>query len=192
MPVQIWPLKTPSAARERTSAHGAGDFEKNAAHFLGSAELKFRLIADQRETFPVRVMCDVMGDLRRESGGSLYWGQPARARRQTPTKARAEAVRRTIQNSQASLRMLARRYGINPTRLSPNGGSARPSPISRPGPKTQSRRCCPSRTRRLSSPFGGILSCSSPFHSEDLSFKLKWTGDPSSPVPLTNPPPTPP
>jgi hypothetical protein len=25
--------------------------------------MKFRLIADQRETFPVRVMCDVMGEL---------------------------------------------------------------------------------------------------------------------------------
>ena len=35
--------------------------KKNAAHFLGSAEMKFRLIAAQRETFPVRVLCDVMG-----------------------------------------------------------------------------------------------------------------------------------
>jgi hypothetical protein len=32
--------------------HGAGDS-------FGSAEMKFRLIADQRETFLVRVMCDV-------------------------------------------------------------------------------------------------------------------------------------
>jgi hypothetical protein len=31
------------------------------AHFLGSAETKLRLIADQREMSPVRVMCDVMG-----------------------------------------------------------------------------------------------------------------------------------
>jgi transposase len=35
--------------------------KKNAAHFLGNAKMKFRLIADQREMFPVRVMCDVMG-----------------------------------------------------------------------------------------------------------------------------------
>ena len=47
--------------RERAPAHGAGDFKKNAAHLLGSAEMKFRLIEDQRERFPVRVVCDVMG-----------------------------------------------------------------------------------------------------------------------------------
>ena len=35
--------------------------KKNAAHLLGSAEMKFRLIEDQRERFPVRVVCDVMG-----------------------------------------------------------------------------------------------------------------------------------
>src|SRR3979411_570627 len=51
----------PSAARERAPAHGAGDSKKNAAHLLGSAEMKFRLIEDQRERFPVRVVCDVMG-----------------------------------------------------------------------------------------------------------------------------------
>src|SRR5450631_2518724 len=34
---------------------------KNAAHLLGAAEMKFRIIEDQRETFPVRVLCDVMG-----------------------------------------------------------------------------------------------------------------------------------
>jgi hypothetical protein len=32
-------------ARERAPAHGAGDSKKNAAHFLGSAEMKFRLKA---------------------------------------------------------------------------------------------------------------------------------------------------
>ena len=51
----------PLAARERASAHGAGDSKKNAAHLLGSAEMKFRLIEDQREAFPVHVMCDVLG-----------------------------------------------------------------------------------------------------------------------------------
>jgi hypothetical protein len=35
--------------------------EKNAAHLFGSAEMKFRLIEDPREMFPVRVLCDVMG-----------------------------------------------------------------------------------------------------------------------------------
>ena len=28
---------------------------------IGSAEMKFRLIEDQRDTFPVRVVCDGMG-----------------------------------------------------------------------------------------------------------------------------------
>jgi hypothetical protein len=31
-----------------------GSTQKNAAHLLGSAEMKFRLIEDQRDTFPVR------------------------------------------------------------------------------------------------------------------------------------------
>jgi transposase-like protein len=36
---------------------------KNAAHLLGTAEMKFRLIEDQRGTFPVRVFCGVPGRL---------------------------------------------------------------------------------------------------------------------------------
>jgi hypothetical protein len=39
----------------------SGRFEKNAAHFLASAAMKFRLIEDQRETFKVRAMGDVLG-----------------------------------------------------------------------------------------------------------------------------------
>src|SRR3984893_10385412 len=35
--------------------------QKNAAHLLGSAEMKFRHIEDQRDTFPVRVLSGVMG-----------------------------------------------------------------------------------------------------------------------------------
>jgi hypothetical protein len=45
-----------------------------------------------------------------------------------------EAVRRAMQNSQASLRALAERYGFN-QKLSRSGSSARPSPISRLVPR---------------------------------------------------------
>jgi len=50
------------ACGARTSAaHGARDLKKNTAHLLGTTEMKFRIIEDQRETFPIRVLCDVMG-----------------------------------------------------------------------------------------------------------------------------------
>jgi hypothetical protein len=39
----------------------SGRFEKNAAHLLASAAMKFRLIEDQRDTFKVRAMGDVLG-----------------------------------------------------------------------------------------------------------------------------------
>jgi hypothetical protein len=45
------------ACGARTSA----EILKNTAHLLGTTEMKFRIIDDQRETFPVRVLCDVMG-----------------------------------------------------------------------------------------------------------------------------------
>ena len=61
MPVRIWPLKTPVCGARTNVCAWSGRFQKNAAHFLGSAEMKFRLIANQRETLPVRVMCDVLG-----------------------------------------------------------------------------------------------------------------------------------
>jgi hypothetical protein len=63
LPVRIWPPKTPvcgAKTKQLAPAHGAGDSKKEAAHFLGGAEMKFRLIMAQRETFPVRVMCDMM------------------------------------------------------------------------------------------------------------------------------------
>jgi hypothetical protein len=42
--------------RENERLRMEREIQKNAAHFHGSAEMKFRLIADQRET----IMCDVM------------------------------------------------------------------------------------------------------------------------------------
>lgn len=35
--------------------------KKKAAHCLGTTEMKFRLVEDQRETFPVRVLCGALG-----------------------------------------------------------------------------------------------------------------------------------
>jgi hypothetical protein len=58
LPVRIWRPKPPVCGAGMNACAWSGRF---SAHFLGSAEMKFRLIADQRETFPVLVMCDVMG-----------------------------------------------------------------------------------------------------------------------------------
>src|ERR1700730_8653965 len=71
--------KRPSAARERAPAHGAGDSKKNAAHLLGSAEMKFRLIEDQRERFAGRVVWDVMGVSR--AGYYAWRGRPESPRK---------------------------------------------------------------------------------------------------------------
>ena len=62
-----------------------------------------------------------------------------------------EAVRRAIQHSQESLRVLARRYGIN-RRPSPSGSVGIRSPTSRPAPRTPDQRCCRSPKRQSSSP----------------------------------------
>ena len=70
----------PLAARERAPTHGAGDLKKNASHLLGATEMKFRIIEDQRETFPVRVLCDVMGV---SPAGYYAW----RGRPESPRKA---------------------------------------------------------------------------------------------------------
>ena len=69
-----------------------------------------------------------------------------------------EAVRRAIQHSQESRRALAKRYGINQKTVA-KWKNAIPSPIFRPVRKSQSRRSCPSRTRRSSSLCGGIRCC---------------------------------
>jgi hypothetical protein len=47
--------------RDNERLHMERGIKKNAAHLLRATEMKFRFIEDQREAFPVRVMCDVMG-----------------------------------------------------------------------------------------------------------------------------------
>ena len=50
----------PPSPRERSSAYGARHFKKSCGHLLGTAEMRFRLIEDQRDVWPVRVMCDAL------------------------------------------------------------------------------------------------------------------------------------
>ena len=58
-----------------------------------------------------------------------------------------EAVRRAIQHSQASLRALAKRYGINPKTVAKWKKRDR-SPTFRPAPKTLVQRFSASRKKR--------------------------------------------
>ena len=50
----------PASPRERAPAPGARHFKKGYGHLLGSAEMRFRLIEDQRDVWPVRVMGDAL------------------------------------------------------------------------------------------------------------------------------------
>ena len=50
----------PASPRERPAAHGARHSKKNCGHLLGTAEMRFRLIEDQRDVWPVRVICDAL------------------------------------------------------------------------------------------------------------------------------------
>src|ERR1051325_5768851 len=50
----------PPSPRERSSAYGARHFKKSCGHLLGTAEMRFRLIEDQRDVWPVRVICDAL------------------------------------------------------------------------------------------------------------------------------------
>src|SRR4051812_41038242 len=44
-----------------SGAPGARQFRKGCGDLLGSAEMRFRLIEDQRSVWPVRVLCDALG-----------------------------------------------------------------------------------------------------------------------------------
>src|SRR5215471_15760484 len=50
----------PASSRERSAADGARHFKKGCGHLLGTAEMRFRLIEDHRDIWPVRVMCDAL------------------------------------------------------------------------------------------------------------------------------------
>ena len=78
------------AARERALAHGARDLKKNTAHLLGTTEMKFRIIEDQRETFPIRVLCDVMGV---SAAGYYAWRGRPESPRKTANRALLAEIR---------------------------------------------------------------------------------------------------
>src|SRR5262249_49402460 len=42
------------------AADGARHFKRGCGHLLGTAEMRFRLIEDHRDVWPVRVMCDAL------------------------------------------------------------------------------------------------------------------------------------
>ncbi len=44
--------------RENANLRMQRDILKNALHFLGTAEMRFRIMADCQQEYPVRVMCE--------------------------------------------------------------------------------------------------------------------------------------
>jgi transposase-like protein len=78
--------------RENERLHMEREILKNAAHLLGSAVMKFRLIEDQRETFPVRVLCDVMGVS--PVGGYYAWRGRPESQRKVANRALLTEIRR--------------------------------------------------------------------------------------------------
>src|SRR3984893_16939371 len=69
----------------------AENARQNAAHFLGSAEMKFRLIEDQRDTFKVRAMCDVLGV---SPAGYYAWRSRPESHRKAVNRALLAEIRR--------------------------------------------------------------------------------------------------
>jgi len=72
--------------------------------------------------------------------------------------ATTKAIRRAIRHIQASLRQLARRYGINP-KTARNGGRATRSSISEPVRRSQDPPSCRSRKKPSRSPAAGTRCC---------------------------------
>jgi transposase len=66
---------------------------KNAAHLLGTPEMKFRIIEDQREMFPVRVLCDVMGV---SAAGYYAWRGRPESSRKAANRVLLSEIRRSI------------------------------------------------------------------------------------------------
>src|SRR5438046_4413303 len=93
--------KRPASPRERSPAHGARHFKKGCGHLLGTAEMKFRLIEDHRDTWPVRVMCAALSV---SPSGYYAW----RSRPASPRKIANRALLVDIQRVHAQHR---ERYG---------------------------------------------------------------------------------
>src|SRR4029453_1627616 len=53
----------PASSRERSAAHPARHFKKGWGDLLGTAEMRFRLIEDHRDIWPVHVMCAALSVL---------------------------------------------------------------------------------------------------------------------------------
>jgi putative transposase len=77
------------------------DILKNYRHLLGAAEMRFRCIEDQRDTWPVRALCDAL-----EVSASGY-----DARRGRPESARSVANRALLDAIRHSHQQHRGRYG---------------------------------------------------------------------------------
>src|SRR5271154_4522061 len=91
----------PPSPRERSAADGARYSKKNWGHLLGTPEMRFRLIEDQRGVWPVPVMCAALSV---SPSGYYAW----RTRPQSPRKIANRGLLGDIQRVHAHHR---ERYG---------------------------------------------------------------------------------
>jgi hypothetical protein len=85
--------------RESERLRMEGELLKTAAHFLGSAEMKFRLIANQRETFPVHTLVNSIEIADVAILPLLYDATNARGTRRSCEARREAATDKTARSS---------------------------------------------------------------------------------------------
>lgn len=108
--------RVPTSARgPRPGADGTRHPERVRRHLLGPAEMRFRLIEDHREVFPVRAMCSVPG----VDVSGCY------ARRDRPESARAGTNRAPVEDFRRVHADSRRRHGGPRVHASPRAEGKR-------------------------------------------------------------------
>src|SRR4051812_7279938 len=143
----------PALPRERSAAHGTRHFRKGCGALLGSAEMRFGLIEDQRDVWPVRVLRDALGV---SPSGYYTW----RSRPESPREIANRELPSDIRRVHAEHRG---RYGAprNSCRTACRGPECRPqadragdAPAWHPGSRAASLSCVHHRQQAFSADRG--------------------------------------